>query len=63
MEFISGNSYVLVIIVCYRWERSEINNLYETRSCFILLIIIYILLPNTASIPIKNTGSCFIKKS
>ena len=62
MESISGNSYALVIIGCYCLERSEINNLYETRGCFILLINIYILLPKTASVPIINTGSCFIKK-
>jgi len=63
MESISGNSYALVIIRCYHMERPEINNLTETRGCFALLIIIYILLPKTASVPIINTGSCFIKKS
>ena len=63
MESISGNSYALVIIRCYHIERSEINNLFETIKCFTLLIIIYILLPKTASVPIINMGSCFIKKS
>ena len=62
MESLNGNSYALVIIRCYRMKRYEINNLFETNECFILLIIIYILLPKTASVPIINTGSCFIKK-
>ena len=62
MESLNRNSYALVIIRCYYMERSEINNLFEIRECFILLIIIYILLPKTASVPIINTGSCFIKK-
>ena len=63
MESISGNSYALVIIRCYHMERPEINNLTETKECFTLLIIIYILLPKTVSVLIINTGSCFIKKS